>query len=372
MALPPELGVSLTVEEYEDRFTALHKQLYATTEFAYNDVCELVYSPPSGRHHSDHAVIHDGENWHDLYNTGDMRFFEAFAAAHARREHEKAPQLQAVFEGIGHAVGPTLFDLKYQETISFPSQGRFDLWYRQHPALFRCERRWGMVYQVLGRGDPGFTAGLSLAWSDDLWHWEPHPDNPIIVAPQWASTLVPTPIRDPFVVCVDGVYLIYSIVYDMHGDSAMALHSTTDWRTFSDEGAVLTAHISLRGTRSLESPVVFERNGIWHVFYTYGPGTYHAISRTPIRFDDALLKAGKYLTGSYFLGTFHAAEIFACDGDWWLSSDRKEEARRSNREAGRLVFHGTYGDEQATEEGLWLAHMRWDGDQPILEKPSRP
>ena len=37
--------------------------------------------------------------------------------------------------------------------------------------------------------------------------------------------------------------------------------------------------------------------------------------------------------------------------------------------AGRLYYRGTHEDEKTLEEGLYLSHIHWKGDQPILKKP---
>jgi len=72
------------------------------------------------------------------------------------------------------------------------------------------------------------------------------------------------------------------------------------------------------------------------------------------------------------MGHFHATEILQDnDGLWWMTTDHKEEARRLNRLAGRLCYRGSYEDEKVLEEGIYLSRIRWDGDQPILEKPTR-
>ena len=368
MALPPGLGIRLTLDEYEDRFMTLHKQLYASTGFAFEYVCELVYSPSPGRHHSDHSIVHDGTQWHDFYDSGDARGIEAY---HQATYEGRTVGLSAdMFTALGHAVGPTLFDLEFAGEIAFGSQGEFDSVSRNTVGVFRCGRRWGLLYQVTGP----MTRQIAVAWSDDLMHWEQDTDNPIFGAADWARTET-MGAKDAFVLEVDGVYLIYSIMTDRRDFGTIALTSTTDWKHFTDEGPIWHVAISLRGTMGIESPFVFERDGMWHMLFTQGEGSHHAISRSPTFFDAELSQSRHIVSSvrsSYCLGMFHAPEMFEHDGQWWMTTDRKEEARRQNREAGRLVFRGTYGDEKPLEEGLWLTHVRWEGDQPILEKPIRP
>jgi hypothetical protein len=71
------------------------------------------------------------------------------------------------------------------------------------------------------------------------------------------------------------------------------------------------------------------------------------------------------------MGAFHATEVLQdAAGDWWLTTDRKEETRRLNRQAGRLCYRGSYEDEKTLEEGLYLSRLHWQGDQPILQRPA--
>ena len=177
--------------------------------------------------------------------------------------------------------------------------------------------------------------------------------------------------KDPHVMFVDGVYLIYYVVMDKRGYCSCALSSTTDWRTFSDEGPVIQVPPMLRGTMGIESPAVVHRDGMWHLFFTYGPGLWHAVSRTPQQFVQGRGPAFNVGTGYYLMGPFHATEVVRdAEGEWWLTADRKEETRWLNRKAGRLCYRGSYEDEKTLEEGLYLSHIRWAGDQPILEKPA--
>jgi hypothetical protein len=170
---------------------------------------------------------------------------------------------------------------------------------------------------------------------------------------------------------VNGVYLLYYVVMDKEGYCSIALLTTTDWRKFEDEGSVFKSAPMLRGTMGIESVQVAYRNDIWHLFFTYGPGLWHSISPDPKAFVAAREDSWSVGTGFYYMGPFHATELVEDKGDWWLTTDRKEETRRLNREAGRLCYRGSYEDEKTLEEGIYLAHVRWQGDQPILEKPVR-
>ncbi|NLX06374.1 MAG: hypothetical protein GXY33_14645 [Phycisphaerae bacterium] len=364
MALTDDFGVSMSVEDFERRFLAFHKQLFASTEFAFDDVTTHVFKPPPGFYQVDHSFIHDGTDWHLYYVTGDIRKSDQYVQCFSQRDWEGAAR-HTVEPGNGHAVGPDLRSLKFKENVFFEAQGRFDMVTRGVCSLFRCGGRYGMLYDVRGED----YIGMSLAWSHDLSHWELGPDNPALSPPAWACP--GSTCKDPHVMLIDGVYLIYYIVMDQDGYCCVALASTTDWKRFDDEGCVFRSAPMLRGTMGIESPAVILRDGVWHLFFTYGPGLWHSISRTPTAFVACRGKSAWFVgRGLYCMGPFHATEIIQDqDGQWWLTTDRKEETRRLNRQAGRLCYRGTFGDEKTLEEGIYLSRIRWHGDQPILEKP---
>lgn len=368
MPLAPDFGITLDAEQFEGRFLTLSKQLFASTEYAFDDVCTHVFAPQPGMAQFDHFFIRDDRSQlHLYYGTGDQRLQPAWHERVRARDWEGACAV-ACEPGNGHAVGKTLFDLKFKEHVFFPPQGRFDLASRCVCSLFRFGKKYGMLYDVRG-GDQqnDVFIGMSLAWSDDLDRWELGPSNPVLAPPAWACK--GSTCKDPHVMLFDGVYLIYYVVMDREGYCCIALATTDDWHNFCDEGCVFRAAPALRGTMGIESPCVVRRNDLWHLFFTYGPGVWHAIGRGPRSFvgkRDTPLGVG---TGSYCIGPFHATEILEDDGQWWMTTDRKEETRRLNRLAGRLCYRGTYEDEKTLEEGMYLSQLVWNGDQPTLRRP---
>ena len=371
MPLGDDFGVELTEGRFEERFLALHKQLFASVEPNFADVTTHVFAPPKGMAQFDHSFVHDGQNWHLFYGTGDMTLSEEWLRRMRAGDVDGANEV-CLEPGNGHAVGPALFDLEFREHVFFQPQGRFDLASRCVCSVFRHAGRYGMLYDVRGQDEDGsILASMSLAWSNDLETWELGDANPVLRPPAWAKK--GSTCKDPHVTFVDGVYLIYYIVMDREGYCCVALATTTDWRTFADEGCVLRSPPMLRGTMGIESPCVVCREGMWHLFFTYGPGMWHAVSPTPLAFvgsrQGALHSVGR---GFCFVGHFHATEILQDpNGDWWMTTDRKEQTRLLNRQAGRLCYRGSYEDEKTLEEGIYLSHLRWKGDQPILDKPQR-
>jgi len=366
VSLDPDFGVSLSPGEFQERLLTLHKQLFASTEFSFDDVTTHMLSPPPGLSLWDHSIIHDGQDFHLYHGMGDNRLQPEWSRRFRAGDWEGAGAL-GFATCIGRAVGPTLLDLKRVASLDLPSQGQFDVALRDHGALFRYKGRYGLLYDVRGGRDGKVFLGMSLSWSDDLEHWEQGDRNPVLTAPSWGDPAGMC--KDPHVLEVDGVYLIYTQVMDRDGYCAVALTTTTDWMSFGDEGCVLRSAPMLRGTLGIESACVVRRDGMWHLFFTYGPGMWQAVSPSPRRFTWSREQLWHYGGGFYYMGPFHATEVVHHDGQWWLTTTRKEEIRRLNRVAGRLCFRGTYEDEKSLEEGLFLSRIRWEGDQPILEKP---
>ena len=358
------LTKTMSSEEFEERFGQLHTQLWASSEFAFDDVTKHVFTPPAGYYQVDHSFIRENDLWHLYYVTGDMRLTEAWNQHRKAGRYVEANEV-CVEPGNGHAFGKTLFELEFVENVFLPSQGDFDLMSRGVCSLFRFHGRFGMLYDV--RGSRGEV--MSLAWSDDLSNWDLEPNNPILVAPEWAVSQ--GAFKDPHVLEIGGTYLIYAVAWVPDGQLAVCLFTTDDWRTYHDQGAVYTMSPALRGTFGIESPQVFERNGMWHLFFTHGPGLFHAVSPSPVAFlagrDES--SASRVRRGAYCMGPFHATEIVRDGEDWWLTTDRKEETRRINRADGRLCYRGSYDDEKTLEEGLYVSRIEWDGDQPLLRKP---
>lgn len=337
--------------------------MWQSDSFEFDEVTQHVFAPPPGMYQVDHSFIHDGRNWHLIYLTGDMRLSEAWNACRRAGDFEAANKV-CVEPGNGHAAGRSIFDLKFVENIFFSPQGKFDLMSRGVCSVFRFGNRYGMLYDV--RGDLGEC--MSLAWSNDLHRWELEPRNPVLRPPVWANRF--GSFKDPHVMFYHGTYLIYAVAWDRAGHPCVVLMTTRDWRTFDDHGPVFRMTPSMRGTFGIESPCVVCRDGMWHLFFTHGPGLWHAVSPSPTAFlEGPGGDATRVARGAYYIGPFHATEVIEDGGDWWLTTDRKEHTRRLNRQRGKLCYRGSYDDEKTLEEGLYVSRLKWDGDRPVLEKP---
>ena len=353
--------------EFTERFVQLHRQLWRSPMCGFDDVTTHIFRPPAGFYQVDHSFMHDGENWHVYYISGELRLCDAWSACVRAGDLEGANKV-CVEPGNGHAVGASLFDLEFVENVWIEPQGRFDLLSRGCCSLFRYRDRYGMLYDV--RGDRGEL--MSLAWSDDLCRWDRDGRNPVLSAPTWANPS--GSFKDPHVMEYQGVYLIYLVAWTQTGQPCIALFSTEDWEHFEDHGPVFSAAPMMRGTFGIESPQVILRDGLWHLFYTHGSGLWHAVSPSPVDFQmrGAVDSWTRPLPGAYLVGPYHATEIIQDGDDWYMTTDRKEHQRNQNRLARRELYRGEYEDEQPLEEGMYLTRVQWDNDQPVMVKPARP
>ena len=361
------LKPTLSQEEFDARFIALHRQLWCTPEFKFDEVTRHVFALPDGWFQADHSFYHDGENWHLYYITGNMRMTGKWSALFLAGKHEEAGKLK-LEAGNGHAAGRSLGELSFVENVLFESQGSFDAASCGVCSLFKYQGKYGMLYDV--RGDQGEL--LCLAWSDDLNTWTQGDSNPVLHKPPYANPR--GALKDPHVMEWNGLFLIYLVAWTKNGHVGVCLYTTEDWETFHDQGMVFSTPPAMRGTFGLESPQVVHRNGMWHLFYTWGLGLWHCVSPSPTGFQAEEHESNhrKVMRGPYLVGPFHATELVQDQNDWWLTTDRKEETRRLNREAGRMCPRGSYEDEKTLEEGIYLSSVTWDGDRPVLQSPSLP
>jgi hypothetical protein len=332
---------------FEARYRRLLKQTQGSEPYDFTEVMEWIYAPGPGQMFIDHSIVeYDGQLWvfHIVGRPEDLE-----------RTDPRIRKLK--YEYTGYATGTTLFDLVYQGLILDRPQGDWDAIATGIPVAV-ARFRDGFVAVYTGVGLAGTKNGV--AFSDDLVHWQPHPRNPVLPPPPWAKQYGAC--KDPHILRYDGKYLIYYRVDAKDGNLAIALAVTEDWDHFAFLDPVWLAPGAMRGTSGIESPCVVEREGIFHLFYCCGQGTWHAVSDTPYKWTGA--------RGQYLLGPFIAAEVFLWRGEWWFSSTKKEELRRRDRLNG-ISNHSEVGDEQRNLAGMFLAHIRWEGDFPVLEKPGK-
>jgi hypothetical protein len=330
------------------RLQRLKRRVQGSEPFEFDSVMEHVYTPAANEVFIDNCIVeYDGKVW-NFHIVGDPEMF-----------WKTDPRIGKLnYEFVGYATGSSLFDFEYHGRVMDTPTGEWDC---IAPSLcmniVRFKDGSATVYNAVGlRG-----TRLGVAFSKDLINWERSPRNPVL-GPllSWA---------EPFGACKDchvqpyeGGYLIYYVVTAKSGYSAVALASTRDFENFEyQDTPVFLFPAALRGTSAIESVSVFPRDGIFHLFFCCGPGTWHTISDNPHRFRGT--------NGVYLMGPFVAGELFQWNSEWWFSSTKKEELRRLDRLKG-ISNHATVADERRNLAGMFLSHVRWEGDFPVLEKPA--
>ena len=328
------------------RLARLKRQANGREPFVFDEVMELAYRPGPGLMFIDNTFVeHDGRLWN-------------FHIVGSPEDLEKAdPRIRKLgYEYTGYAVGAGLFDLEYRGLILSTPQGEWDCVATGVPVNIHPYAD-GFACVTTGVGMQGTRCGV--AFSTDLLDWRYHERNPVLPPPAWAEPYGAC--KDSHILRIGDTYYIYYIVTARIGYSAIALATTTDWDHFElAPEPVFLFPAGLRGTGGCESPCVLERDGVFHLFFCNGPGTWHTISDRPDRFPGT--------NGIYLVGPFVAAEVFRWNGRWWLSSTRKEDLRRKDRLRG-ISHHGDVDDERRNLAGMYVAEVTWDGDFPVLSRP---
>ncbi len=345
---PPSPKYAPEDRSFPARLVRLKRQVQGTEPFEFDAVMTHVYSPALGQVFIDHWLVEEKGRLWNFHVVGDPEMLE-----------KTDPRIRKLgYEFQGYAVGRSLFDFQYQGRVMDRPAGEWDC---IAPCLCMSVVRYGdgfaAVYNAVGLEG----VRLGVAFSRNLVDWERSARNPILAPPSWAMPYGNC--KDCHVLPFDGRYLIYYVVTSRDGYCAVALASTQDFERFEcQDSPVFLFPAALRGTGGVESPCVVWREGVFHLFFCCGPGTWHTVSDNPFSF--------KGTNGLYLVGPFVAAEVFQWNGRWWLSSTKKEELRRRDRLKG-ISNHATVEDERRNLAGMFLAELRWEGDFPILRKPVR-
>jgi len=193
-------------------------------------------------------------------------------------------------------------------------------WTRQEPVLHTAPDEphvWapyvlqhdGLYYlYYCGGGKDAAHYRIQLATSKDLWHWERHPENPMVVDGFHA--------RDPMVMRIgDQWVLYYTATHTPTGGHWVVKASTSSDLVHWSEGKEVFRSEGI-GTAGgpTESPHVLTRNGKWYLFTCTNTGyndTTVYESDSPFHWELAD-EVGKFPA--------HAAEIIAMpDGKWYAS-----------------------------------------------------
>lgn len=356
--------------EYLERYEVLHRQVYADPPFDFDSVTAPMYSPPPGYYTADHCLIHDGDNWHMYYVTGEMKNFEKWKEAYYVKGDREAYKKYQYEVGDGHAAGKTPDDLEFKNIILTEPQGEFDSSTRGNTHVVKYQDHWIALYQIRGpEGD-----AICMARSDNLYDWVPEKRNPVFGPPMWANPA--DQCKDVHILPWKGAYLVYYIVTGRDNLQTICLKVTENFAQFYEVGPVIKVPRMARGTRGIESPCVFERNGLWHLFFGWGlQGVWHVVSDRPHSFVGGVDMNGVSGSqdvldyGMYAFAPFHAVEILEHNGEWFLTTTKKEELRRQDCENRVLKYRSTYEDELRLTHGLYKSNIKWDQDRPICKKP---
>ncbi len=183
----------------------------------------------------------------------------------------------------------------------------------------------GLYYMYYCAGDPDNTKyKIHLATSENLWDWQRHPANPLVIDGYDA--------RDPFILRVGDQWVMYYTATSKPegGNHTVAAVTSTDLIHWSGKRVVYTDPEVGTWGGPTESPVVIRRGPYYYLFI--GPGADYVTtkvyrSKDPFAwsFDDevATIKS-------------HAAEIVRdVDGRWYISHCGLSQA------------------------GLWIASLQW-------------
>lgn len=228
---------------------------------------------------NDHTFIQDEEGlWH------------MFGITH----QEPADALDERF--LAHATSPRLVDgqwTRQEPVLPFdPAAGETHVW---APHVIRHDEQYWMFY--CGGGEDHSRYRIQLAVSPDLWHWQRHPANPLVVDGYDA--------RDPMVLRVGKEWVMY---YTGNSEPAGGHHVvfavTSRDLTHWENRREVFRHPAI-GTYGgpTESPFVVRRNDRYHLFVcTNSPYNTSAVykSADPFHWEISQL-AGEFPS--------HAAEV---------------------------------------------------------------
>lgn len=370
MDLKKLLAPSISNDEFTARYNVLHRQVYAAPPFDFDSTTSKVYTAPEGYYVVDHCIVHDGDNWHFYYVTGEHKNYEKWAEAYYNKVTDPEVFKKYQYEiGDGHAVGKTMEDLHFKNIILTKPQGNFDIHTRGNTHIVKYKDHWVALYQV--RGPEGHK--ICTARSKDLYEWVPDAKNPSFGPPEWAYQ--GGQCKDVHITPWKGVFLVYYLVEGQDSMQTVAMKVTEDFEHYVEIGPVFKGPNMARGTRGMETPTVFERNGLWHLFYGWGIyGVWHAVSNRPDTFVGSDMSGwsgsqDRLQHGTYAVGCYHAIEIIEHEGEWFLTTTKREELRRTDMENRVLKFRSSVEDEHRITHGLFKSKIVWDGDYPTFMKP---
>lgn len=188
---------------------------------------------------------------------------------------------------------------------------------------------------------------MSLATSPDLFQWTKYPFNPVFrPSRSWAEYEPGSGLwaccRDPHVLWeATRGYILYFVTWIKHTKArlvALGAALSENLVSWQDIGPVMIREMATEhSTTSMESPCVIEREGFYYLFYKHRDGTRLAVSEDPLNFTD---KEDRWFSIA------HAAEVFAAEGTWYISSCSRDPLDVRHERSDRT-------------KGLYLACLEW-------------
>lgn len=205
------------------------------------------------------------------WNTG-----EEIHAFHLQRLAPGSSKTEREEHGIGHAVSKDLIHWEEQPIALFPGeQGELDDMEIFTGCTYELGGKYYLFYTMKCSGEQGAVQRIALATSDDLYHWEKYPKNPVLTPdPRWYHT-EENPALYGLVDCRD-----LCIVKDPKGDGYYGYYAARIPAEEMPEGAVVACcytkdliHWEQRGPvfqsngkyTIVEVPTVFQLEGKWYL-----------------------------------------------------------------------------------------------------------
>ena len=290
------------------------------------------YFQRAGEYMKDYYVFKDGDTYHLFYNVGDAGPEQCWT----QPRNEKA---------FGHATSQDLRNWTHHSRILEVVPGTWEGEVVSAPSVLKHDGLYYMIYTGFDDRWRGMQT-IGLATSEDLFHWERHPDNPLYRAPDWAHT---NPngwenCRDAHIMRYGDEFLMYTMVQMPDGRGAISLAGSPDAVHWEDLGPALITF------REPESPRVFEYNGTYYMFASSGHGRVLYKTQTPksdqwepVPFNWPANKPGTAM-GQQWAGIWSGWEVVEFEDD--------------------LVFSAFYWKPHGGFIKFW--DVEWDGDVPTV------
>lgn len=282
---------------------------------------------------------------------------------------------------LGHATSEDLYAWTEHDPVLAVRPGEWDGSHVWAPSIVERDGVYYLFYTGVRDepGLPGAAQRIGIATSTDLDHWN-RLDAPVrspVDAP-WAvadSTTSAAPFRDPFVMpdpATPGGWLMYLSAAPASDPTSMVVdvaRSGGDLTSWSDLGPLWITHRSWSWNDIVESPHLFEHDGLWYLFFTTNSGQ-------PISFATGPDPDGAPETWSYQgrLATMLGVNTY----DWYASEHLGDGAYdyfayvQSDRITIQRIVWAPDGDWRfvlVPPDPFHVVKLAWSADQVVEGDP---